>query len=263
MNKQLHATSKLSDEQPPASTACDHRCSAVSTNPSTTDALQGARAKLSQDLVALWGDGSPAAAQLFRRVFPAGLLRFLTLPRPQPPPQSRQPPRQGQGQGHQQQQQQPSLRSADSLAPRQPSLPSDSRQQQRAPLGGVLPTPPAGGQQAPALDPPGSGRGGGGSSGGGSALNSPRGSESGSVAGARATAGSGDGDGGAARAQAAQRRRRSGAQPSSVLLPRLCAQSPLPWTDLKSGLVDPHPAEVLCCLAIVSKGEGKFLHNKR
>ena len=39
--------------------------------------LQGARAKLSQDLVALWADDYPPALALLRRVFPPGLLRFL------------------------------------------------------------------------------------------------------------------------------------------------------------------------------------------
>ena len=58
--------------------------------------LQGARAKLSQDLVALWADDYPPALALLRRVFPPGLLRFLqqkrspsvlsrpTSPTPQP-----------------------------------------------------------------------------------------------------------------------------------------------------------------------------------
>lgn len=46
--------------------------------------LQGARAKLSQDLVALWGDGCAPAAALLRRVFPPGLLRFLSLGRTSP-----------------------------------------------------------------------------------------------------------------------------------------------------------------------------------
>ncbi len=62
--------------------------------------------KLSQDLVALWADGCPPAAALLRRVFPPGLLRFLSLsrpaaagapasaarPRPQPQAQIRQQP---------------------------------------------------------------------------------------------------------------------------------------------------------------------------
>ena len=39
--------------------------------------LQGARAKLSQDLVALWADDYSPALALLRRVFPPGLLRFL------------------------------------------------------------------------------------------------------------------------------------------------------------------------------------------
>ena len=47
-------------------------------------ALQGARAKLSQDLVALWGEGCAPAAALLRRTFPPGLLRFLSLGRPPP-----------------------------------------------------------------------------------------------------------------------------------------------------------------------------------
>ena len=44
--------------------------------------MQDARAKLSQDLVALWADEFGAALVLLRRIFPPGLMRFLNIRRP-------------------------------------------------------------------------------------------------------------------------------------------------------------------------------------
>ena len=44
--------------------------------------MQDARAKLSQDLVALWADEYGAALALLRRIFPPGLMRFLNIQRP-------------------------------------------------------------------------------------------------------------------------------------------------------------------------------------
>ena len=41
----------------------------------------GQRAKLSRDLVALWADDYAPAMNLLRRVFPPGLLRYLSTPR--------------------------------------------------------------------------------------------------------------------------------------------------------------------------------------
>lgn len=47
--------------------------------------LQGARGSLSQDLVALWVDEYGPALALLCRIFPAGLMRYLSLKKPAPP----------------------------------------------------------------------------------------------------------------------------------------------------------------------------------
>lgn len=44
----------------------------------------GAAAKQSRELVALWCDSSPGAMGLLGRIFPQGLMRFLAQPQPQP-----------------------------------------------------------------------------------------------------------------------------------------------------------------------------------
>lgn len=51
--------------------------------------LQGARAQLSRDLVALWADEYGPALELLRHALPPGLMRYLNQPRPCVPlPQS-------------------------------------------------------------------------------------------------------------------------------------------------------------------------------
>ena len=49
---------------------------------------QGLQAAMSQDLVGLWADEYGPAIALLRRIFPAGLMRYLSVPRAssQPPP---------------------------------------------------------------------------------------------------------------------------------------------------------------------------------
>ena len=50
--------------------------------------MQGARRLLSQDLVALWVDEYGPALALMRRIFPPGLMRYLSVKKPAlPPPQ--------------------------------------------------------------------------------------------------------------------------------------------------------------------------------
>lgn len=46
--------------------------------------MQGARGHLSQDLVALWVDEYGPALALMRRIFPAGLMRYLSVRKPTP-----------------------------------------------------------------------------------------------------------------------------------------------------------------------------------
>jgi len=46
--------------------------------------VQGARGRLSQDLVALWVDEYGPALALMRRIFPAGLMRYLSVRKPTP-----------------------------------------------------------------------------------------------------------------------------------------------------------------------------------
>ncbi len=46
--------------------------------------LQGARGRLSQDLVALWVDEYGPALALMRRIFPPGLMRYLNVRKPAP-----------------------------------------------------------------------------------------------------------------------------------------------------------------------------------
>lgn len=154
--------------------------------------VQGPRGKLSQDLVALWGDGSPAAARLLKRTFPPGLLRFLSAPRPQqqlpPPPPSMLLP--------------PSLR---------PSLQLRSQASAAAAASSVGAASDGVTRQAGVGDLP-AGSGGGGSS---SVRSSPRGSEVGSVAATKQSVdGSVDGPAAPQQLQARdqQRRRRSGVQ---------------------------------------------------
>ena len=48
--------------------------------------VQGARGTLSQDLVALWVDEFGPALALLRRVFPPGLVRYLSVRKPTPSP---------------------------------------------------------------------------------------------------------------------------------------------------------------------------------
>jgi len=46
--------------------------------------VQGARGRLSQDLVALWVDEYGPALALMRRIFPPGLMRYLNVKKPAP-----------------------------------------------------------------------------------------------------------------------------------------------------------------------------------
>jgi len=46
--------------------------------------VQGARGRLSQDLVALWVDEYGPALALMRRIFPPGLMRYLSVKKPAP-----------------------------------------------------------------------------------------------------------------------------------------------------------------------------------
>ena len=48
--------------------------------------MQGARAQLSRDLVALWADEYGPALGVLRAALPPGLMRYLNQPRPAPPP---------------------------------------------------------------------------------------------------------------------------------------------------------------------------------
>ena len=55
-----------------------HRLSCVTSG----NVQDGAAAKQSRELVALWCDSSPGAMQLLGRIFPQGLMRFLAQPQP-------------------------------------------------------------------------------------------------------------------------------------------------------------------------------------
>ncbi len=48
--------------------------------------LQGLQTSMSQDLVGLWADEYGPAIALLRRIFPPGLMRYLSFPRSSPVP---------------------------------------------------------------------------------------------------------------------------------------------------------------------------------